>query len=70
MAEKAGEYIVLRQTLDGIMGGSTPAMESAKGPPPTIYINGGTVIIGDGKHIHPPAEKASCVNSINPNGPP
>ena len=60
MTEKPGDYQALRQTLDGLFGGSTPILEQdGKAlPAPSITVNGGTVIIGGEHHIHAPHEPA------------
>lgn len=72
MSEKKGEYQALRQTLDGIMGGSTPqhelgreATESAAACA-SITINGGTVIINTGpnatNHLPVSAPKSRTIS--------
>lgn len=62
MTESAGQYD-MRQLLDGIMGGSTPAIAGNGTQTPAITVNGGTVVIGDGNHVYAPPARISEAQS-------
>ena len=51
MTENKGDYHIMRQTLDGLLGNSS-ANEMDKPPAIVITINGGTVVIGDANHTN------------------